>query len=79
METAIIEGFMSELKKISSRQDAAKLLTSKAMRAGLDPDKLPAIQQVSNILESGNRGRAAQVAKNVRNYVRAKMPQVEHG
>jgi hypothetical protein len=69
---------MRKSKPVSGH-NVVSLLTMKAARAGLDPDKLPAIQQVSNIIATGNRGRAAQVAKNVRNYVRTKMPQVSHG
>lgn len=61
---------VDEFSKLALGRSAAELLASKALRKGLDPTKLPAIQQVSNIAKS-DRGRAAAVAQNVRGFLRA--------
>lgn len=68
-----ISAFVDELQKISNRgKGVAELLASKATRAGLDPTKIPSIRQVGNIAGQGNRGRAAEIAKNVRGYIAGK-------
>lgn len=67
----MVSSFFDELSKLA-RRDIASLLGARAARVGLDPTKLPGIKQVGNIANSGNRGRAAEVASNVRNYIRSK-------
>ncbi len=69
MHSATYAAFFDELSK--EAKGIVELLSSKAMRKGLDPTKLPAIKQVGNIAASGNRSRAAEVAKNVSSFLKA--------
>jgi hypothetical protein len=71
MDVTMLGGFRDELSKISGRQNVAQLLAQKATRVGLNPTKLPAITQVGNLAEAGNRSRAAEVAKNVSGFLKA--------
>lgn len=71
MDSPMFRAFQDELSKIAAGRDVGQLLSSLATRRGLDPSKVPAIKQVGNIAAAGNRGRAAEVAGNVRNFLKA--------
>jgi hypothetical protein len=59
----------NDIQKSAGLRGIGDLLTSKAVRKGLDPSKIPGIQQVTNIAVSGNRGRAAEVGKNISGFL----------
>lgn len=69
MMAPTFDGFVGELRKIAGK-GIGELLGQKAMRAGMDPSKIPAIQQATNLAEQGNRGRAAQIARNVSGFLK---------
>ncbi len=71
MDDVMFNAFQDELTKISAGRDIGQLLSGLAARKGLDPTKVPAIKQVGNIAASGNRSRAAEVAGNVRNFLKS--------
>lgn len=71
MDDVLFSAFQDELTKISAGRDIGQLLSGLAARKGLDPAKVPAIKQVGNISAAGNRSRAAEVASNVRNYLKS--------
>lgn len=73
MDARVFHSFRLELDKLA-KAGVVELLANKAMRKGLDPSKIPAINQVGNILSSGNRGRAAEVANNIRGFLGTPMP-----
>jgi hypothetical protein len=62
-----------ELQKVA-KADIAALLTRKALKKGVNPEGLGAIQQVKRIASGGpdDRKRAAQIANRVRGYLRQK-------
>lgn len=62
--------FEDELQKIAAGRDVGQLLSSLAQRKGLDPTKIPAIKQVGNVA-GHNRGRAAEIAGNVRSFLKS--------
>jgi len=68
MDEITFSSFASELEKMVCRH-IAELLTSKATRAGLNPDELPSIRQVGFTAARGDRPRAAAIARNVRSYL----------
>lgn len=72
MDDVMFNAFQDELTKIAKGRDIGQLLSGLAARKGLDPAKVPAIKQVGNIAASGNRGRAAEVAGNVRSFLKSK-------
>lgn len=49
---------------------ASKLLAAMAKKRGISPMSVPAIKQVENIA-SRDRGRAAEVARNVKKYLKS--------
>lgn len=61
--------FHEELAKIS-RADIGQRLARLAERRGLNPSAIPGIKQVSNVA-SFDRSRAAQIAGNVKNYIKS--------
>lgn len=64
--------FADEFEKIAKGgRDVGQLLSSLAERSGVKPSNLPSIKQVQNAAASGNRGRAAEIAKNVRSYLKS--------
>ena len=67
----MFRAFQDELTKIASGRNVGELLSSLATRRGFDPSKIPSIKQVGNIAASGNRSRAAEVAGNVRNFLKS--------
>jgi hypothetical protein len=71
MDDVMFGAFHDELTKIAAGRDIGQLLGSLASRKGLDPSKVPAIKQVGNIASAGNRSRAAEVAGNVRNFLKS--------
>ena len=71
MDDVVLGAFQDELTKIAAGRDISQLLSGLAARKGIDPSKVPAIKQVGNIAASGNRGRAAEVAGNVRSFLKA--------
>lgn len=71
MDDVVLGAFQDELTKIAAGRDISQLLSGLAARKGFDPSKVPAIKQVGNIVASGNRGRAAEVAGNVRSFLKA--------
>jgi hypothetical protein len=71
MGPAMLNAFADELEKVA-KKDIVSLLSSKALKAGVDPKKLPSIKQVGNVAASGERGRAAEIAQNVRGFLRNK-------
>lgn len=71
MDEATISAFHDELAKIAAGRDISQLLSGLAARKGIDPTKVPAIKQVGNIASAGNRGRAAEVAGNVRSFLKS--------
>lgn len=62
-------GFQQALEKIA-RIDVGHALTRLAERRGLNPAAIPGIKQVSNVA-SFDRDRAAQIAGNVKNYIKS--------
>lgn len=58
-----------ELTKIS--KDVGQLLTNLATRKGLNPANIPGIKQVGNVAAAGNRGRAAEIAGSVKNFIKS--------
>ncbi len=72
MDNVVFNAFQDELTKIAKGRDISQLLSGLAARKGLDPQKVPAIKQVGNIAAAGNRGRAAEVAGNVRSFLKSK-------
>lgn len=66
----VTEAFMAEFEKVGKRT-AMQLLSSLAARKGLDPGKIGAIKQVGTIAEAGNRPRAAEIAQNLRSYLKS--------
>lgn len=75
MDQALYRGFSDELQKISKARDVGQLLSSLASRAGVDPSKVPAIKQVHNQIANGNKSRAAEIANNVRGFLKTKAKQ----
>ena len=71
MDISVLRSFGIELKKHAGRKDVVALLSQKAVKAGLDPGALPSIRQVGNVAASGDRGRAAEIAQNVRSFLRS--------
>lgn len=67
----MLTAFQDELAKIAAGRDISQLLTSMAQRKGINPAQVPGIRQVGNIAAAGNRGRAAEVAGSVRNFLKA--------
>lgn len=65
---AFVQEF-NDIQKSAGLRGIGELLTSKAVRKGIDPSKLPALQQVTNMAASGNRGRAAEVGRNVSGFL----------
>lgn len=61
----LIKAFSDELEKIGAT--AAELLGRAASRKGL---QLPAIEQVKAVAQQGLRPRAAEIAKNVRQFIK---------
>lgn len=49
---------------------ASELLANLAKKKGLDPKNIGAIKQVEHIAGAGHRGRAAEIAKSVRGYLK---------
>lgn len=71
MDDVMFRAFQDELSKIAAGRDIGQLLTSLATRRGVNPAQVPGIKQVGNIAAAGNRGRAAEVAGSVRNFLKA--------
>ncbi len=71
MDDHMFSAFQDELTKIAAGRDVGSLLSSLATRKGFDAAKIPSIKQVGNIAASGNRSRAAEVAGNVRSFLKA--------
>ncbi len=72
MDARVYQGFADELQKISARKDVTELLSNLATRKGLNPGKVPGIKQVGNVSTAqGNRPRAAQIASNVRSFLKS--------
>lgn len=67
----MFRAFEDELSKIAAGRNVGQLLSSLATRKGLDPTKIPSIKQVGNIAAGGNRSRAAEVAGNVRSFLKS--------
>lgn len=67
------ESFRDELAKIAAAggKNIGQLLSSLAERSGVRPSMLPSITQVKNISARGDRGRAAEIAQNVRGYLKS--------
>ena len=70
MHDSTYDSFCDELTKISAAKDAKELLSGLAQRVGVRPSMLPSITQVGNAAKSGNRQRAAEIARNVRGYLK---------
>ena len=68
MDIDTIRAFSTTMQKLAGRSPA-DLLVSMAKRKGVNPQGLGAIKQVSRIAGE-DRGRAAAIAKNVRNYLK---------
>jgi len=66
MDIVSIRAFRDELEKIGAT--AAELLGRAAAKKGL---QLPAISQVGAVAQSGMRPRAAEIAKNVRQFIKS--------
>lgn len=71
MDEPMFRAFQEELQKIAAGRDIGQLLTSLAARKGVNPSQVPGIKQVGNIAAAGNRGRAAEVAGSVRNFLKS--------
>lgn len=71
MDEHAYAGFLDEFRKLSARKDVTQLLSNLAAKRGVNPTKLPSIKQVGAQLEQGNRGRASEIASNVRSYLKA--------
>lgn len=63
-----LSAFRMEFEKIA-KKGVVDLLKSKAVRKGVDPQHLGAINQVGYIAQQGDRGRAAEIAGKVRSYL----------
>jgi hypothetical protein len=74
MDRRVLSAFSEALRKSASRRDVAALLAAKAERLGVDPATLPAIRQVKGRVLAGDRGRAAEIAGRVRDYLKQKKP-----
>ena len=70
MDEETYMAFADEVQKIAGESNVGQLLSNLAKRQGLRPSLVPGIKQVQNIAESGNRQRAAQVASNVRSFLK---------
>lgn len=71
MDDVMFNAFQDELTKIAAGRDIGQLLSGLAARKGFDPSKIPSIKQVGNIAAGGNRSRAAEVAGNVRSFLKS--------
>lgn len=66
------QGFAAELQKISARRDVTQLLSSLAERKGLRPSMVPGIRQAGTVANvQGKRSRAAEIAGNVRSFLKS--------
>lgn len=65
----LYSAFRDEFEKVG--KEVGQLLASLAKRKGLNPANIPGIKQVGNIASAGDRGRAAEVAGSVRNFIKA--------
>lgn len=61
----------SDLEKEAKAQRAVELLSNLARKKGIDPKFIGAIKQVETVAGSGQRSRAAEIAQNVRGYLKA--------
>jgi len=69
------QSFIDELGKIaSSGKNIGQLLSSLAERQGFRPSMFPSIKQVEHVATK-NRGRAAEIASNVRTTLKARNAQ----
>lgn len=68
----VFESFAQEIeKRASAGKGVAELLSTKAVKSGLRPSMIPAIRQAASAASS-DRGRAAEIARNVRNFLKSK-------
>jgi len=75
MDSITFRAFLDELAeiKLAAAKGIAELLANKALRKGITPGSIPAIERVGNIALH-NRGRAAEVAGNVRSFLNKGAP-----
>jgi hypothetical protein len=67
----VFETFATELGKTASAgKGIAELLSAKATKSGMRPSMIPAIRQAANAATQ-DRGRAAEIAKNVRSFLKS--------
>ena len=71
MHVETMNSFSKTLQKLAGR-GAADLLVSMANRKGVNTKGLGAIKQVAHIAKGGDRDRAAEIARNVRGYLKKK-------
>jgi hypothetical protein len=67
-------GFIDELQKISAGKGVSTLLSNLAERQGFRPSMFPSIKQVGNVANK-DRGRAAEIASNIRSHLKSAKPQ----
>jgi hypothetical protein len=66
-----LHSFARELTKTAAGRDIGQLLAGLATRQGVRPSLVPSIKQVQHIATK-DRGRAAEVARNVRSALKSK-------
>ncbi len=74
MNSRAYVGFGEELQKLaSSGKNVTNMLSNLARKKGLRPSMIPGIKQVDNVANvHGNRPRAAEIANNVRGFLKSK-------
>ena len=69
MDAHLLQAFADELAKIAEHKNVVDMLARKASKV-LEPGaKLPAISQVKNLMQQGNRSRAAEIASNAHSFL----------
>jgi hypothetical protein len=67
----IYTSFKDEMGKLAAGKDIGQLLSGLATRTGARPSMIPSIQQAKNVALK-DRGRAAEIAQNVRSALKTK-------
>lgn len=72
MDHACLSSFLDELHKLAAPRGVGELLSNLAQRSGIRPSLIPSIQQVKHVAaKPDGRQRAAEIALNVRNYLKS--------